>query len=338
MVTKKFAVIFILLVLLLVTGVAGYESLEGWSFLDALYMTAISLTTVGFQEVRPLNDSGRIFTIFLITTGVGLFFYAVGSMAEGIVEGHLKGLIGRRRMLKKISKLEKHYIVCGYGRLGKVICNELQVRRRSLVVIDNKDNAVQKAEKNGLLWILGDATVDDVLMNAGIKRASGLISVLNTDAANVYITISAKSLNKQLTIVTRAEDENAEKKMFQVGATKVISPYKIGASRMALAVLKPTLTEFLDLASHSLGFDLDIEQIEILSGSEIEGKALKDVSLRERTGVTVIAIKVKGREMSLQLSPEKPLNAGDIIVALGSRAAIQKVLQMAGHHEILEQI
>ncbi len=334
MVTRKFAVISTLLILLLVIGVTGYEFLEGWNFLDALYMTAISLTTVGFKEVRPLSDAGRIFTIFLVTTGVGLFFYAVSSMAEGIVEGHLKGLIGRRRMLEKISKLEKHYIVCGYGRLGRIICRELQVRSTPLVVIDNEESAVQDAEKGGLLWILGDATVDDVLINAGIKRASGLISVLSTDAANVYITISAKSLNKNLTIVTKADDENAEKKMFLVGATKVISPYKIGASRIALAVLIPTLTEFLDLASHTLGFDLDIEQIKILPGSEVEGRALKDISLRERTGVTVIAIKEKGRKMSLQLCPDKPLQAGDVIVALGSRAAIQSVLQMAGHHEI----
>lgn len=338
MVTKKFTVIFTLLIFLILSGVAGYESLEGWGFLDALYMTAISLTTVGFKEVRPLSDSGRIFTILLITSGVGLFFYAAGSMAEGIVEGHLKGLIGRRRMLKKISKLEKHYIVCGYGRLGKVICTELQVRKSPLVVIDNQERVVQQAEKEGLLWILGDATVDDVLINAGIKRASGLISILDTDAANVYITISAKSLNRRLTIVTKAEDENAGGKMSQVGATKVISPYKIGASRMALAALKPTLTEFLDLASNSLGFDLDIEQIEILPGSEVDGKALKDISLRQRTGVTVIAIKEKGRKMSLRPYPDKPLRAGDVIVALGSSAGIRNVLQMAGHQEVLEQI
>ncbi|RUM88889.1 MAG: potassium channel protein [Thermodesulfatator sp.] len=336
--TKKIAVIITLLALLWLTGVAGYQLVEGWNFLDAVYMTAISLTTVGFKEVHPLTAKGKIFTVLLVTTGVGLFFYAVGSLAEGLIEGHLKGLISRRRMLKKISKLERHYIVCGYGRLGRVICNELQVRNRPLVVIDNSQTSVEQAEKNGLFWILGDATTDDVLLNAGIKKAKGLISVLNTDAANVYITISAKALNSGITIVTRAEDENAEKKMFQAGATKVISPYKIGASRMALAVLKPTLTEFLDLASHSVGFDLDIEQIEIKENSELDGKALKDINLRERTGVTVIAIKTRGGDMSLQLRPEKPLRAGDVIVALGGRAGIEKVLQMAGQNTVLEEI
>ncbi len=337
MITKKVVVISALLVLLWATGIAGYMLIEGWGLLDAVYMTAISLSTVGFKEVHPLTEQGRVFTILLITLGVGLFFYAIGSLAEGLIEGHLKGLIGRRRMLKKISRLERHYIVCGYGRLGRVICHELQLRNKPLVVVDNKQSAVQRAEKRQLLWVLGDATVDNVLESAGIKRAKGLISVLGTDAANVYITISAKFLNPRVTIVTRAENENAEKKMFQVGATKVISPYKIGASRMALAVLKPTLTEFLDLASHSVGFDLDIEQIEIVAGSELDGKALKDISLRERTGVTVIAIKKRGGEMSLQLRPEEPLAPGDVIVALGSRAGIQKVFQMAGHRELPEE-
>ncbi len=335
MITKKIAIISILLVMLWATGTAGYQLIEGWSFLDSVYMTAISLTTVGFKEVHPLDYPGKVFTIFLITLGVGLFFYAVGTMAESLIEGHIKGLIDRRRMLKKISRLEQHYIVCGYGRLGRVICSELQVRQKPLVVIDNEQSSVERAEKNGLLWLLGDATVDEVLINAGIKRARGLISVLNTDAANIYITISAKFLSPGVTIVTRAENENAEKKMFQVGATKVISPYKIGASRMALAVLKPTLTEFLDLASHSVGFDLDIEQIEIAPGSELDGKALKDISLRERTGVTVMAIKERGRDMSLQLRPDKPLKAGDTIVALGSRDGIRKVLEMAGQKPLL---
>ncbi len=337
MITKKIVAISALLVLLWATGIAGYMLIEGWGLLDAVYMTAISLSTVGFKEVHPLTEQGRVFTILLITLGVGLFFYAIGSLAEGLIEGHLKGLIGRRRMLKKISRLERHYIVCGYGRLGRVICHELQLRNKPLVVVDNKQSAVQRAEKRQLLWVLGDATVDNVLKSAGIKRAKGLISVLGTDAANVYITISAKFLNPRVTIVTRAENENAEKKMFQVGATKVISPYKIGASRMALAVLKPTLTEFLDLASHSVGFDLDIEQIEIVAGSELDGKALKDISLRERTGVTVIAIKKRGGEMSLQLRPEEPLAPGDVIVALGSRAGIQKVFKMAGHKELPEE-
>ncbi len=326
------------MVLLWAIGIAGYQFIEGWNFLDSIYMTAISLTTVGFTEVRPLDVYGKIFTILLITTGVGLFFYVVSAITEGLVEGHVRGLISRRRMEKKIARLEKHYIVCGYGRLGRVICQELKIRNRPFVVLDNSKDAVQDAERDGLLWILGDATVDEVLVNAGIMRAKGLISVLDTDAANVYITISAKALNSRLNVVTRAEDENAEKKMLQVGATRVISPYKIGASRMALAVLKPTLTEFLDLASHSVGFDLDIEQIEIAPGSEFDGKALRDISLRERTGVTVVAIKKYGGQMSLQLSPDEPLAAGDVIVALGGRAGIQKVFEMAGHAEWVKDV
>ena len=331
MLSKKLFIVFVLIIALWLIGVAGYMVIEKWRFLDSIYMTAISLTTVGFREVHPLSDHGRLFTIVLITLGVGLFFYAAGTLAEAIIEGHIKGFIGRKRMEKKISKLSHHYIVCGYGRLGRVICGELQMRNFPVVVIDNKESAIKAAGQKGLLCLRGDATLDETLIKAGIKRAKGLITVLGTDAANVYITISARSLNPRLTIVARAEDENAEKKMFRVGATKVISPYKIGATRMALAVLKPTLTDFLDLASHSVGFDLDIEQIEIMPGSELAGKALKEVSLRERTGVTVVAIKKKGGRLSLQLSPDEPLAPGDTIIALGSKSGVQKVFNMAGH-------
>ncbi len=336
MLSKKLLIVFLLILALWLTGVAGYMVIEKWRLLDSIYMTAISLTTVGFKEVRPLSDYGRIFTIVLITLGVGLFFYAAGTLAEAIIEGHIRGLIGRKRMEKRIGKLSNHYIVCGYGRLGRVICQELQMRRFPVVVIDNRETATKVAGQNGLLYLKGDATLDETLVKAGIKRAKGLITVLGTDAANVYITISARSLNPRFTIVARAEDENAEKKMFRVGATKVISPYKIGATRMALAVLKPTLTDFLDLASHSVGFDLDIEQIEIMPGSELAGKALKDVSLRERTGVTVVAIKKKGGRLSLQLSPDEPLLPGDTIIALGSKSGVQKVFKMAGHNVTLD--
>ena len=336
MLSKKLLIVFLLIVALWLTGVAGYMFIEKWRLLDSIYMTAISLTTVGFKEVRPLSDYGRVFTIVLITLGVGLFFYAAGTLAEAIIEGHIRGLIGRKRMEKRIGKLSDHYIVCGYGRLGRVICHELQMRRFPVVVIDNRETAIKVAGQNGLLYLKGDATLDETLVKAGIKRAKGLITVLGTDAANVYITISARSLNPRFTIVARAEDENAEKKMFRVGATKVISPYKIGATRMALAVLKPTLTDFLDLASHSVGFDLDIEQIEIMPGSELAGKALKDVSLREKTGVTVVAIKKKGGRLSLQLSPDEPLSPGDTIIALGSKSGVQKVFKMAGHNVTLD--
>ncbi len=331
MLTKKLLIVFLLVVVLSATGIVGYMEIEKWPVLDSLYMTAISLTTVGFKEVHPLSSHGKVFTIVLITLGVGLFFYAVGTLAEALIEGHIRGLIGRKRMEKKISRLSGHYIVCGYGRLGRVICNELKMRSFPVVIIDNKESAIKAAAKSGLCYLRGDATLDEVLLKAGIKRAGGLITVLGTDAANVYITISARSLNPRFVIVARAEDDNAEKKLFRVGATKVISPYKIGATRMALAVLKPTLTDFLDLASHSVGFDLDIEQIEIMPGSEFAGKALKEISLREKTGVTVVAIKKRGGRLSLQLSPDKPLEPGDTIIVLGTKGGVQQVVEMAGH-------
>ncbi len=338
LITKRLLLVVFLILFLTFGGTIGYMVIEGWSFLESLYMTTISLTTVGFMEVHPLGPAGRVFTIILITLGVGLFFYAIGILAEAVVEGQIKGIVERRRMQKEINKLKDHYIVCGYGRLGRVICNELRFRNLPVVIIDNNDQAVKEAEDKGILYYMGDATLDESLLKVGISMAKGLITVLGTDAANVYITISARTLNKKMIIVARADDDNAERKLFQVGATKVISPYKIGAIRMALAVLKPTLTEFLDVASHTVGFDLDIEQVEIRPGSDLSGKALKEVNLRERTGATVIALKKKGREMSLQLNPNIPLESGDIIIVMGSKDAVNKVLEMAGYGSGIEDL
>ena len=338
LITKRLLIVVSLIIFLTLCGTMGYMTIEEWDFLESLYMTAISLTTVGFMEVHPLSSEGRVFTIVLITLGVGLFFYAIGVLAEAVVEGQIKGIVERRRMQKEINKLKDHYIVCGYGRLGRVICNELKHRNLPVVIIDNDEEAIQEAERSGILYYKGDATLDESLVKVGISRAKGLITVLGTDAANVYITISARTLNKKMTIVSRADDDNAERKLFQVGATKVISPYKIGAIRMALAVLKPTLTEFLDVASHTVGFDLDIEQVEIRPGSQLSGNALKEVNLRERTGATVIALKKRGGEMSLQLNPNIPLEDGDTIIVMGSKEAVNKVFVMAGHENGIDDL
>ena len=313
-----------------VTGIGGYMLLEDWSFLDAVYMTAISLTTVGYGEVRPLSDAGRVFTTFLITMGVGFFFYAFTVISEAVIEGHLRGIIKRRRMEKSVSRLEGHYIVCGFGRLGRVICKEILSRKEKLVVIELSEAVAKELDSRNIPYVLGDATKDDVLLKAGLRRSKGLITVLDTDAANMYITISARSLSADSFIVARAEDENAEVKMLRAGADKVISPYKIGAVRMALAALEPALTEFLDLTAHEVGLDLEIEQLKICEGSELDGKTIKDAAIRARTGVTILALKKNGQKLKLQIEPDETLEAGDIIIVLGDSAGMAKARDLAG--------
>lgn len=328
---RRFLIMALLVCGLWVAGITGYMFLEDWDFMDAVYMTAISLTTVGYGEVRPLSETGRIFTTLLITTGVGFFFYAFTIISEAVIEGHLKGLIKRRRMEKNISRLSGHYIVCGYGRLGRVICKEILSRSEKLVVIELSETVASELDAKNIPYVLGDATKDDVLLKAGLRRSKGLITVLDTDAANMYITISARSLCSEAFIVARAEDENAELKMLRAGADKVISPYKIGAVRMALAALEPALTEFLDLTAHEVGLDLEIEQLKIEKGSEIDGKTIKDAAIRARTGVTILALKKNDQKLKLQIEPDERLEAGDIIIVLGDSKGMEKARRLVGY-------
>ncbi len=288
--------------------------IEGWGLLDAVYMTAISLTTVGYTEVNHLSNNGRIFTILLITLGVGFYFYAFTVIAEEVMEGHIRGVIRRRQMEKQIARLKDHFIVCGYGRLGRVICQEIRDRNDRVVVIENDEAVVKEIEEEGLIYIQGDATKDEVLQQAGLERSRGIITVLGSDAANIYITISARSLYPEAFIVSRAEDESAELKMLRAGADKVINPYKIGAVRMALAALQPALTEFLDIAAHEVRDDLEIAQIPVGMGSELGGRTIREIDLRSRFGVTILAIKKRSQHLRLHVQPDDRLDPGDILI------------------------
>ena len=325
---RRLLTVALLLLGLWILGVTGYVIIEGWDVLDAIYMTTISLTTVGYNEVHPLSPAGRIFTVLLIAMGVGLFFYAFRVLAGAIIEGHLKGLLGKRKMQKTISNLKQHFIICGYGRIGMSICRVLKERQYPLVVIENDPSIIQEIEINNLLYVTGNATHDEILIQAGVERAKGIICVLSTDSDNVYITLTARSLNPGLLIVARADDAHAENKMIQAGANRVISPYEIGARRMALAVLQPTVTEFLDLAVHSSAFDLSIEQVEIDSKSSLDGVSLVDAALRQKLGVTVLAVQQSSGEMTLTLPPDYIIRGGDIVVALGSREGLNALREL----------
>ncbi len=326
----KLLVVFILLNVLCITGVAGYMVIEDWNFLDSAFMTAISLTTVGYAVVHPLSASGKVFTIILIMSGVGLFFYALTLLSEALIEGHLRGYFEKKKMHKKISSLSSHYILCGHGRLGHTIAENFSARGLPLVVIEKDPEIIKGLQAKKLMFIQGDATNDDVLEEAGVKRAKSIICTLNSDAANVYVVLTARSMNRDIFILTRASDMSAEKRMVQAGADKVITPYEIGAKRMVLAVLSPTVTEFLDLATETCGMDLSIEQITIQTGSELDGVTLKGIGLRERTGVNVLGIRRKDTGLSVELGPDEKILAGDIIVAMGTRKGLEKVKKLAG--------
>ena len=319
-------VIFSLLIILLV-GSAGYMVLEGWSFFEGLYMTVISLTTVGFGEVRPLSFSGRVFTILLIFSGIGLMFYVISAITGMVIEGHFKDVFGRRRLERAIHNIKDHYIICGFGRIGEVIARELHHNGIPIVVVDNDPERLPVLERSGYLHLFGNATQEEMLLAANIDRARGLVSVCSSDADNVYIVLTARSLNPNLTIVARAGETGSEQKLLRAGANEVISPYELGGHRMAQTILRPTVVDFMDMAMGE-GIDLSLEEIPVGAGADIIGLPLRDSGIRQRLDLIIVAIKRLDGTMLFNPQPDTVILQGDTLIALGSKANLDKLMHM----------
>lgn len=322
-------IIFVVLSLFgtLIIGSVGYVVLEGWTFFEGLYMTVISLTTVGFGEVRPLSFSGRVFTILLIFSGIGLMFYVVSAITQMVVEGQLRDVFGRKRLERAIRTIKNHYIICGFGRIGEVIARELHQNNIPLVVVDNDPDRVPVLERSGYLHLFGNATQEDLLLAAGIERARGLIAVCSSDADNVYIVLTARSLNANLNIVARAGETGSEQKLLRAGANEVISPYELGGHRMAQTILRPTVVDFMDMAMGE-GIELSLEEIPVGGGAEILGLPLKDSGIRQRLDLIIVAIKRLDGTMLFNPQPDTKILQGDTLIALGSRANLDKLMHM----------
>ncbi|NPB08993.1 MAG: potassium channel protein [Thermodesulfobacteria bacterium] len=317
-----------LLLLLLFIGTLGYYLIEGWSFFDALYMTVITLSTVGFGEIHPLSHSGRLFTIILIMGGVGVAFYVFTMITETIVSGQLQDFLGRRRLEAKLASLHDHYIICGYGRIGRHICRIIS-KEVPFVVVEINPEVIKEIEKDGFIYLEGDATHEDVLKKAGIERAKGLVSVLRSDADNVYITLTARSLNPKLFIIARADEEHVEKKLKRAGADKVVSPYLIGARRMALIILRPAVTDFLELATPEENLELQLEEVRVRPESDLVGKTLQESGIRQFSGAIILAIKKVTGEMIFNPPPDYVFEADDTVVALGDREGLARLEEVA---------
>jgi voltage-gated potassium channel len=300
---------------------------EGWNFLDSLYMTIITITTVGYREIHGLSSTGRIFTIFLIVGGVGTVLYALSTSARIILEGELKDIFGRRKLEKKIKDLYDHYIVCGYGRMGKIICRELKAEGVKLVVIDKDPRMLE--EKEDILFLIGDAAHDNTLKEGGVERAKGLISVLSTDAENLFVVLSARGLNPNLLIIARAAEEDSEQKLLRGGATKVISPYHIGGLRMAHTVLKPTVVDFIEFATKSGNIELQMQEIAIQEGSNLIGMTLEQCGIGRDLGAIIVAIKQSTGDTKFNPTFRSTLKAGDTLIALGEISKLRVIEEMA---------
>lgn len=306
------------LALVVVAGTIGYLLL-GFSFLNALFQTVTTVSTVGFREVEPLSRNGQIFTMVLIVTGVGAAFYAFGVIIETFLEGRLNELLGRRRMDKSIASLSGHVVICGAGRVGRSIGAEVAESGRSAVVIDVD---AEKAQQCGVPSVVGDATVDDTLRAAGIERASALVAAVETDADNSFIVLSARALNPELFVVARARSSDSEEKLRRAGADRVVNPQSIGGSRMAAFVLHPHVAEFVDVVMHERSIEFRLEEVPIGDGSRIVGQTLRDAHLRDETGALVLALREADGTFLTNPSPDIAMAAGQVIIAIGTQAEL----------------
>jgi len=324
---QKLLLAIFLLFCVISFGTLGYMFIEGWDLLDSLYMTIITLASVGYKEVHELSFSGKIFTIVLIIGGVGTVAYALTAAVKIILEGELQDIFGRRRLEKKIRELKNHYIICGYGRMGKIICRELREKSQKFVVIEKGPNLTEDTED--VLIIQGDATRDEVLKEVGIEKAKGLISVLPTDAENLFVVLSARGLNPHLSIVARAGEEGSEKKLLRAGADKVVSPYHIGGLRIAHTVLKPAVVDFIEFATKSGNIDLQMEEVSILDSSQLSGLTLDECGFGRELGIIIVAIKKANGDLKFNPTFRSAIHSGDTLIALGETSKLKVLEDMA---------
>jgi len=323
--TRHLAISIALSLLILVTGTAGYMIIEDWRFLDALYMTIITISTVGYREVNQVGDIGRVFTIFLVLIGVGFTFYVMAAVVQFMVEGRVRIIMGRRRLDKQIDRLKNHYIVCGYGRIGRVLCRNLQRTPYDLVVVEKNPDLIPVMDEDGVLYLAGDAADETNLLKAGIRRAKGLVAALATDTDNVFLVLSARQLAPELNIIARASQEGAKNKLHAAGANSVESPYEMGAASMAHRIIRPTVTNFLDLAFAHTRKDIQMEEIPVSENSRLTNILLKDSGIRQDFNLIIIAIKKPDGTMLFNPSFEAALMPNDTVIAVGEEENLQKL-------------
>lgn len=299
---------------------------EHIGFWQGLYLTSMTISTVGYGDIVPLTAKGRVFTVFLTFSGVGFVMYSFVKITETMIEGGLRDIFERTKMDKKVARLQGHYIVCGFGRIGQEICNILHENGRSFVVIEKNDETLKLVESLEYTALRGEAADDDILLQAQIDKAKGLIAVVSTDADNMFITLTARGINPKLYILARSSGvRGVDTKLMRAGATKVISPYSIGARRMAQLIVRPTVIDFIDLTMHAGELGLRMEELLVAQQASIANKTLIESGIRKHYDIIVVAIKRPDQEMIFNPGPNTIILPGDILIVLGEHDSINKL-------------
>ena len=314
---RKARFAFLLLLLIFIAGTLGYHFLEGWTFGESMYATIVTLGTVGYGDFYPVSTEGRMFAVFLIVFGVGTMAYTFAMVMENFMEGRLRKVLGRGKLKKQIERINDHYIICGCGKIGHLICRELTDEKVGFIVIDNNPEVIQKIEDEGFIYVNGCATEDKILIEAGIKRAKGVVCVLPTDADNLYVVLTAKELNPDVYVLSRFEDEASERRLIKAGADRVISPHKVGGKRMTLALLRPAMLDFMEITVGKKSLSLRMEELQVCEFSHVVGKSLANSGLRREYGLIVVAVHKGSGQMVLNPSANYVIEEGDKLIALG---------------------
>ncbi len=318
-------------VVAVIVGTIGYVVIEGWSLFDSLYMTITTIFTVGFREVYPLSTAGAVFTLVLIVGGVGVIFYGIGVLTDFIITEQLSGLFKGRAMRRKVSKLEGHHIICGYGRVGETVAYEFASRKAPFVIVEIDVENAGEAEAAGFLVVRGDARSDEVLEAAGVREAKGLVAAVGSDAENIFVTLSARVLNPSLLIVARASSEDTVSKLRRVGADHVVTPYSIGGKQMATLLLKPLVSDYLEVVTGGGEVEFLVEEFTLDELSSIVGRSIEELDVRKRTGATIVAVKRSDTGVfDTNPDPGLSLQGGDRIIALGTAAQIAGLEALMG--------
>lgn len=329
--------VILTIVVIVATGTVGYMLIEGWNFLDSLYMTVITLSTVGFTEVHPMSETGRLWTIIYIIGGLVTFGFVTAPLVEIMVESTTRGYFRRRRVKQEIRKLSGHQIVCGYGRVGSQVARELALGGTPFVVIEQDPERVEECASEGYLVVTGEASNDAVLEEAGVRRARGLIAAVDSDADNVFVTLSARKMNPGLRIIARASSDESASKLEMAGADRTISPYSVGARRLAALATQPLVVDFLDIITRGeKGIEFRLEEFEVPENSYLCDRTIGELRIGERTGAMILAIRNKEGNFDTTPNAKDQLRAGDTLIVLGTRSQVNR-LERLMHGEKLEE-